>query len=70
MKSYLIKFDEAYDIYVVDIMDDDIYSYGVAIEELLAENIAPEIMSAFIYRLLEELKEKKLEGYDKAFGET
>lgn len=64
LKSYLIEFDDSlsgYDIFSID--NDSKYI-------LLAENIAPEIIQQLIYRLLEDLKEKEIDGRKRATGTT
>lgn len=66
-KSYLIEYHESrggYCIFSFDDLNFDLDSNY----QLVAKGIAPEIINAAIYQLLESSKEKKLEGHEKATG--
>lgn len=73
MKSYLFRYydnDLGYSLFEFDHpLRVNFAKVNLADGTEIAIDVAPEIISAAIYRLLEELKEKKIEGYDKAFGE-
>lgn len=66
-RNYLIRYDPIDGDYYI-IACDYLFVSEAGNMETLAYDIDPEIISAAIYRLLEDLKEKTIDGRNRAYG--